>query len=103
MLGFRPFTPADAPACLAICQAGVPKYFSPADVADFRSFLAAPVGRFVVGELAGAVRACGGYHVRDDGTAGLGWGMVHPDDHRRGLGGELLRYRIARIREVRHA
>ena len=51
----------------------------------------------------GRARGCGGFRVDDYGIAYLAWGLVHAGWHRRGLGAELLRWRLARIREVPHA
>ena len=82
-----------------MCASNVPTFFAPNDLEEFRAFLHQPQGAYLVGTIDGTVRACGGYYVNADGVAGLTWGMVHTDDHRRGLGTELLRYRLDRLRE----
>lgn len=95
----RPFTPVDTDACLAVCATNVPTFFGPTDLNDFRAFLQEPGGVYLVGTVAGTVRACGGYYVTADGVAGLTWGMVQAEDHRRGFGTNLLRYRLERLRQ----
>jgi ribosomal protein S18 acetylase RimI-like enzyme len=99
MLQIRAYTPADESACLAICASHVPTYFAPRDLEEFRAFLRQPQGAYLVGTRDGSVRVCGGYYVGADGVAGLTWGMVHAEDQRRGVGSQLLRYRLDRLRE----
>jgi GNAT superfamily N-acetyltransferase len=99
VLQIRLYAPADEGACLAVCASNVPTFFAPNDLEEFRAFLRAPAGAYLVGTIDGTVRACGGYYVRADGVAGLTWGMVHADNHGRGFGTELLRYRLDRLRE----
>jgi ribosomal protein S18 acetylase RimI-like enzyme len=98
-LRVRPYEPTDEDVCTEICRSGVPEYFSLADLQAFREFLRKPQGAYYVASYRGRICACGGYYVGADGIAGLTWGMVHADDHRRGFGSQLLRYRLDRLRE----
>ncbi|MDV6374724.1 hypothetical protein ORD21_09005 [Deinococcus sp. ZS9-10] len=50
-------------------------------------------------EDAGQVAACGGVWL-EKGGAGLAWGMVSRQQHRRGLGSVQLRIRLARLHEL---
>ena len=106
-LRVRPYEPTDRDACLAICAGGVPTYFSLGDLEEFRVFLGAPRGTYYVASLAGrrgdTIVACGGFYISADGVAGLTWGMVATDAHGQGLGTQLLRYRLKKIREDRRA
>jgi ribosomal protein S18 acetylase RimI-like enzyme len=99
----RPYTSEDEPACLEVLASNVPTFFMPSDLDEFRLFLRGGCGPCFVTSIDGNVRACGGCYVGDNGVGGLTWGMVHAADHRRGLGSELLRYRLEVIRKVPYA
>jgi predicted GNAT family N-acyltransferase len=94
---FRPYQPADQPACLALFDGNTPPYFDPSERAGFETFLERqPCPFFVLGQ-SGQVVACGGYCQRDNGDIVLAWGMVRRDLHKRGLGSRLLSKRIQQI------
>lgn len=97
-LTFRPYTPADAPACLAILDSNTPPYFDPKERPDFVSFLERMPCPYFVLEKDEQLVACGGYGEDKNGDIVLAWGMVHRDLHRQGLGSILLQERIADIR-----
>lgn len=104
----RPFTPADREACLALFDSNVPGFFAPHERAEFGTWLGQPFdsgefGEYFVLEDAGRVVACGGVWLdpaRPERSAGLSWGMVARDAHRRGYGSELLAFRLGRLREL---
>ncbi len=101
-LTFRPYTPRDADACLALFDANVPTYFDASERPEYAAFLArfetTPPCAYVVGESPdGRVLACGGWFREDDDPAlgGLAWGMEHGEWHGHGLGQQLLEVRMA--------
>ena len=55
-------------------------------------------GPYFVLEQFGQIAACGGWALDTAGVADLTWGMVRRKFHRRGLGRELLRFRLNAIR-----
>lgn len=94
----RPYTPADREACLQVFDSNVPRYFDPAERADFALFLDTPPCPYFAMEHEGAVVGCGGYGIEPDGkAAALAWGMVRADLHGQGLGRFLLMYRLREI------
>lgn len=102
---FRPCTPADAPACLALFGSNCPPYFHPSERADYEQFLQDPQdrGEYWVMEqggevVGGTVVGCGGVWVNAEGQGGLSWGMVRRDLQRRGLGTRLTLFRLERLR-----
>ena len=102
-LAFRPYTTADAEACLRLFDSNVPRYFDPSERADFAAFLAAPTCPYLVGIAPdGAVLACGGWFREDDApaTGGLAWGIVDGAWHGRGLGRQLLAVRLDGLRAM---
>lgn len=97
---FRPYTPADYEACLAIFDSNVPRFFAPEERAEFTEFLENPMGSyFVLTDEEDTIVACGGYgEIRGIGV--LTWGMVRRDLHKQGLGQRLIRERIADLKRT---
>jgi ribosomal protein S18 acetylase RimI-like enzyme len=92
----RTFTRSDFDTCLRVFESNLPKYFAESERAEFVDFLGAHDGEYLVVELNGAVRACGGSHVKD-GIGRLCWGMVEQSHHRAALGSALLVHRLNRM------
>jgi GNAT superfamily N-acetyltransferase len=102
-LHFRPYRPADAPACLALFDGNVPRAFATSERDDFAAFLAAPPCPYLVGTAPGGeVLACGGWFQEPDAptVGGLAWGIVHRHWQGRGLGQALLEVRLAALAQV---
>jgi ribosomal protein S18 acetylase RimI-like enzyme len=97
---FRPFTPEDRAACLALFAANTPGWFAPHEQEQYESFLDdAPARYFVVLDSDGAIVGAGGIEVETTRPVGwLTWGMVDPTRHGQGLGKELLAYRLEQLR-----
>lgn len=99
----RQYRPGDESACLALLDSNRPKYFAGPERALFAAYLARLDEPFFVVEAPGQVRGCGGFRVNDYGVGYLLWGMVHADWHRRGIGADLLQWRLDRMRQISHA
>ncbi len=97
---FRPYVPADAPACLELFGSNCPPYFHPSERADYEQFLGDPADRgdYWVMKRGGRVIGCGGVWVSPEGQGGLSWGMVRRDLHGQGLGTRLTGFRLERLR-----
>ncbi|HYF64489.1 MAG TPA: GNAT family N-acetyltransferase [Herpetosiphonaceae bacterium] len=93
---FRPWTPEDAAACLAIFRSNRPEFFAEYEEAEFHAFLEQPEGPyFVVTAANDRVVASGGFVVEPAaGRASLAWGMVDRAYHRSGFGQFLLIKRL---------
>jgi len=95
-LTIRQYRIDDKPSCLNIFDSNLPKYFDPSERADFASYLDAPSGHYLVGEINGRLIACGGWgQLPDRSTATLDFGMVHSDYHGTGIGSQMLERRLA--------
>jgi ribosomal protein S18 acetylase RimI-like enzyme len=90
----RPYTAADLEACCALFASNVPDFFLPGEVDDYRAYLAAHGGGYLVLLEEGHLAAAGGYAVSAEGEATLCFGLVERGRHRRGLGSVLLRERL---------
>jgi ribosomal protein S18 acetylase RimI-like enzyme len=100
---FRPYVPADRAACLAILDSNVPRYFAPAERAQFAAFLDAPLGFYGVLSVDGeAPVGCGGIALSKESArvANLTWGMIHADRHGQGWGRALLHARLQHLAKL---
>jgi N-acetylglutamate synthase-like GNAT family acetyltransferase len=94
----RRFVKADRAACLRVFDSNVPEFFTEAEREQYASFLDRLPEPYLVVENEDGVVACGGYAVAPDaGFADLCWGMVHREEHRKGIGTLLLQERLRRI------
>ncbi len=94
----RAATPADEPEQVRIFRSNVDPYFVAEELAGFLEYVRAPAGPYwVVEDAQGNLVACGGWSpARDDASrAQMVWGMVERTRHKTGLGGVLLRARMA--------
>lgn len=98
----RPYTPTDAPACLALFDTNVPRYFAPHERHDFATYLLHPhrAHDYLVIEHNGHLVACGGLALDNEHTAAFCWGMVDRTRHRQGLGAQLSHARLAHARTL---
>ena len=93
----RPYSQLDRQTCLEILLSNVPEFFLPTDLDAYSAFLDTLPGPYFVLEEFGQTVAAGGWAMDADGVADLTWAMVRRDLHRRALGRELLRFRLAAI------
>lgn len=98
----RPFTPADATACVSLMRANAPRWFSPAECDDFaRTLREGDMTGFHVLEAHGEVVACGGIWIEaDEEFASLYWVTVRPDLHGTGLGRALVEHLLGEVRRA---
>ncbi len=107
---FRDYTPAFREDCISIFKSNMPDFFAPAELHDYKEWLAKLAGAqnresganyyYVVLKNDLPV-ACGGFYISADGwKARMTWGMVHRDWHHMGIGRDFLNFRIRRIRQI---
>jgi GNAT superfamily N-acetyltransferase len=101
---FRPYTPDDRAACLALFSANTPDWFAPHEQEQYESFLDdVPSAYFVMLDGTGAIAGAGGIEIElARKVAWLTWGMVDPTRHGQGLGKSLLEFRLDRLRANLH-
>lgn len=96
----RPYTPEDKPQLIALLQLNVPQYFAASEVNDFIEYLDKYLEDYYVIELDGQVVGSGGInYFPEERQARISWDIVHPDWQGKGLGRQLMRFRINRIKE----
>lgn len=97
-LHVRAYTPADLPACLALFDGNVPRYFTADECQEFEDFLRAGPPGYLVVEQDGRLLGCGGWALRDRDEARLCWGLAARALHGQGVGRALLQARLQAIR-----
>jgi predicted GNAT family N-acyltransferase len=102
----RLYNPSDRNACMMAFRSNVPKYFTLEEINDFEHFLnqlenpeESDKTLYYVLELENRIIGCGGFSLKEKVDAvTFSWGMVHQAYHKKGLGEELLRFRIREIK-----
>jgi [ribosomal protein S18]-alanine N-acetyltransferase len=99
----------DRKQCLELFKSNTPLFFDPTELPDFEIWLngqdegrlaykQTEVEYFFVAELDNRIVACGGYYIpRAERRANMVWGMVHNEEHRKGVGSKLMEFRIQQI------
>lgn len=88
-------------ACLSIFDSNKPKYFHEDERPIFINFLNRGVPElYYLFRLDNRIVACGGIYEDDFNVAGLSWGMVHSQYHKKGIGSFMTKYRIEKLIEV---
>jgi N-acetylglutamate synthase-like GNAT family acetyltransferase len=96
----------DKQDCLVTFKSNVPDFFSENEIADFEAFLnrletGIPKTQFFVIEDENRIVGCGGFGDKDNkNIISLAWGHIHKNEHKKGLGQQLLTYRLALIKQL---
>ena len=96
----------DKQDCLDTFKSNVPDFFSENEIADFEAFLTRleagiPKTQFYVIENENRIVGCGGFGDKDNkNIISLAWGHIHKNEHKKGLGQQLLTYRLALIKQM---
>ncbi|MDX1499446.1 MAG: GNAT family N-acetyltransferase [Woeseiaceae bacterium] len=98
MTGFRPYSPADRDACLALFDANCPAFFAPNERADYAAFLDGAPDGYEVCEQAGRVVGAFGLVIDARDGAGLNWILLDPAAQGMGLGSSIMTRVISRAR-----
>lgn len=96
----RLFKNTDISELVKLLRLNTPKYFSHAEEVDFIEYLRTDCQNYFVVENQGVLIACGGinYGFNNGRTARLSWDIVHPVHQGKGVGRELVLYRIEQIK-----
>ncbi len=89
--GFRPYSPSDRQACLAIFEANCPDFFAPNERADYQRFLDATPEHYEVFEERDGISGAFGLPGNTGGPVRLTWILLHPQAQGRGTGSAIMR------------
>ena len=96
---FRPYTPEDRAACVALFAANTPHWFAPPEQEQYESFLNDGPGHYFLMLEGDKICGAGGIEIESGrGVGWLTWGMVDSTRHGQGLGKSLLDYRLQQLR-----
>lgn len=95
----RPYTPEDKIAVLGLIRLNTPKYFSKEEETDLAHYLDFEIEEYFVIQIDQIVVGSGGINFEEDKTTGIiSWDIIHPEYQGKSLGGQLLQYRIDRLK-----
>lgn len=86
---------------LELLRLNTPQYFAPEEREDLIEYLDNRLEYYYVVEMENKVMGCGGLNLSDDPeTIRISWDIIHPESQGKGLGSQLTKFRIERIREM---
>ncbi len=98
---YRPYTPSDRDACIALFRSNVPRFFRDHELQAFTDFIDSLECRYFVvldGDDGGEIVGCGGFGLQaGSDCADLCWGMVRRDCQGKRIGAYLLLVRLHAI------
>ena len=98
-LVFRSYSIADKKICMELFDSNSDLFFDPIEREEFSQFLDSPNCYYFVILNKNECVASAGYQISKDQIGSLCWGMVRRSHHRKGIGKELLSYRIQKMKE----
>lgn len=91
----RKYSIKDKSSLIALMKLHVPNYFAASEVNEFNHYLENEIeDYFVVIENNVTIGAGGINYFLNKSLARISWDMIHPDHQRKGIGYELLKYRL---------
>ena len=91
----RKYTLEDQAEILGLFRLNTPQYFSITEENDLIYYLENHAQDYYVAVLSEKIVGSGGINFSEEGSVGkISWDLFHPDYQNKGLGSQLLRYRI---------
>lgn len=92
---------ADRQIIIELLRLNTPQYFAKEEEDDLIYYFDNHAHDYFVAEIGGQVVGSGGFNLTDDKHIGkISWDIIHPDFQRKGIGLQLLRFRIMRIKKI---
>ena len=100
-MDFILYTPTEFSNCMDLFTGNLDKYFAEGERAQYEDFLSneALGGHYYVVKQGDLTVAAGGYF-NHEGAYWMDWGMVCRSQHKKGIGSQLLNFRIQKIHEI---
>lgn len=90
----------DQKKLLQLLRLNTPQYFDPAEEKDFIEYLEKDSDHYFVFENNNELIGCGGInYFHEESLARIAWDMVHPNHHGKGVGKQLVQFRINEIKK----
>ena len=91
---------SDKNQLIELIRLNTPQYFSPKEEADLVFYLDNETEDYFVVEENKTIVGCGGINYSEEENAAvISWDIIHPDHQGKGIGRELLEYRINHIKK----
>lgn len=82
-------------------KSNVPQYFAESEIVEFMDYLNEHAEHYYVYEDHGIIIGSGGInYFLDEGVARISWDIIHPAHQNRGIGKQLVLYRINEIKKI---
>ena len=82
-------------------KSNVPQYFAESEIVEFMDYLNEHAEHYYVYEDHGTIIGSGGInYFLDEGVARISWDIIHPAHQNRGIGKQLVLYRINEIKKI---
>jgi GNAT superfamily N-acetyltransferase len=86
---------------IEIFRLNTPDYFDVDEENDLIEYLRHRRDDYFVIELDGEIMGAGGLNIMDDGiSARISWDLIHPKAQGKGLGSQLVQYRIEKVKRI---
>ena len=96
----RLFEEQDKVPLVKILKMNIPQYFHPSEEQDYIDYFSEHLEEYYVAVENEQVIGGGGInYLYDEEVARISWDLIHPDFQGRGIGKEILRYRIEQIKK----
>jgi len=97
----RKFESSDREKVINLLRMNTPEYFSPNEEKDLIYYFDFHADNYYVIENQNNIIGAAGFNLSVDGkTVHLSWDIIHPEYQRKGVGSELTRFRIERIKAI---
>lgn len=91
----------DKEQVIELLRLNTPTYFAPEEENDFINYLDNHIESYYVIELDNQLVACGGFNASDKpAQIRISWDIIHPNYQGKGLGSQLLQFRIQEIKKI---
>lgn len=97
----RNYTQSDKGKLIELLQLNTPDYFDPSEEIEFSDYLDTDSEHYFVFEENDNILGCGGinYGFDQGKSVRISWDMIHPSAQGRGIGSQLVQFRIEQIRK----
>lgn len=97
----RKYQSTDKAGVIDLVQLNTPRFFAEEEIDDLDKYLKLFSDNYFVSENEGEIISAGGFNLMDDGiTVRLSWDIIHPEFQGKGLGRELVLFRIEQIKQI---
>ncbi len=96
----KPYSLSFKQDLIHLIRLNTPRYFDPSEEIELIKYLDGETEDYYVVEEDGEIIGCGGINYEPEKkTAVISWDIIHPDYQGKGIGKELLKFRINKIKE----